>query len=186
MNYQAAVNITAEYSGQKQIERASKDLSSLEGNVKSVVGGLKTLAGAWAVKEATAFLKSVIDLGDHMQELKQKTGIGVQTLSDFKAAAEDNGMAFEQFEVALKKFTATVGKASAGNKEAVGGFAALGIQLKNSNGQFKTADELLFEIADRFEKAKDGPAKAAVAVALFGKTDTSVCDFDHQLFVLAA
>lgn len=170
MNYQAAVNISAEYTGQKQIQQASKDLGSLEGNVKSVVGGLKALAGAWAVKEAATFLKSVIDLGDHMQELRSKTGIQVQTLSDLAAVAEDNGVQFEQFESALKKFTVTIGKASGGNREAAGGFNALGISMKNSSGQMKTADELLFEVADKFSMAKDGSAKAAVAVALFGKT----------------
>ena len=169
-NYNAAVNITAHYGGEQAVARARRDISGLNGNVAGLVKGLNILAAAWVAKEILQFGKHVIDLGDSMNDLRQKTGIGVQALSDLKAAAEKGGVDFGQLEGSLKKFSQTLAKAGAGSAQAQAGFRALGISVKENDGTLKTSDRLLLEIADKFENLEDGPEKAAVAMAIFGKT----------------
>lgn len=182
LNYQAAVNITATYDG-KGVNQASNDFKKFDGTLKGTLGGLKSLkagfaglVAAFAVKEIAQFAKSVIDLGDNLSDLKKKTGVGVQTLSDLKGAAERNGLSFEQFESSLKKFTVTLTKAQAGSKEAAAGFKAIGL----SAADFKSADQAIFAIAEKFKNAEDGAAKAAVAVALFGKTGADLIPLLNQ------
>lgn len=176
LNYQAAVNISAQFVGAQEVEKAKRKFAELNGSIKGAVsasGGLEKamagLVGVLAVREVLAFGHGLINLGDRLNDLRQKTGVGVQALSDFKAAAEDGGVGFEQFETAIKKFTLTLGKAQTGQSEALSGFNALGLSLRDSNGRFLTADELLFRVSDRFSRVKDGADKTAVAVALFGK-----------------
>jgi hypothetical protein len=169
MNYQAAVNITAQYSGKQAIQSASKDLKGLAGDV----GFLKNLELAKLAVEGSKkfleFAESIINFGNEMRRLSEKTGIGVQTLSDLKTSAELAGLDIQGLDSALKKFSLTSAQAEAGNKKALGGFQALGISLKGANGDFKTTDQLLLEVADKFKNAEDGPKKVAAAVALMGK-----------------
>ncbi|HLE57539.1 MAG TPA: hypothetical protein VJB15_10685, partial [Rhodothermia bacterium] len=88
LNYNAAVNISAHYSGEAAINRANRDIHSLSGTVKGAASLFKAFAAAYLVRETLQFGKSIINLGDSLNELRQKTGIGVQALSDLKTAAE--------------------------------------------------------------------------------------------------
>lgn len=177
-NYQAAVNINATFTGKsgtdqaaRAIDNVSKSVNGLGSKFKEIIsGGIKDLAAAFAVKQLVNYGKSIIDLGDHLNDLRQKTGIGVNALSSLKTAAELGGQNFEAFEKNLKKFSVTAAEAGAGVLKSKSGFDALGISVKDSHGNIKSADKLLFEVSDKFENLKDGPEKAAIAVRLFGKS----------------
>lgn len=181
-NYQAAVNISAEFTGQRGIDQAKKSMkdltdqtSGLKGEFNNLIkGGLDKLIAAFAVKEIVEYGKGIIELGDHLNDLRQKTGIGVQALSALKTAAELGGSSFEGLENGLRKFSSNIGLAGAGVQGSKAAFDVLGITLKNSNGGIKDTSELLFEVSDKFEKMKDGPEKAAIAIKLFGKTGTDL------------
>ncbi len=170
MNYQAAVTINAQYTGEPQVRKARDDFGGLSGTIKGLRGALGALGIAFAAKEILQFGKRIIDVGDQMNDLKQKTGIGIQALSDLKAAAEDGGMNLSSMEGALKKFSNTVGLAEGGSKKASAGFRALGISLKDASGQMKSTDALLFDVADAISQIPDGADKAAAMVALFGRS----------------
>lgn len=177
LNYQAAVNITAQFSGQGAVNQANQSFQKLQGTINGtsqLSKGLATSFGAlgatFAAGEVLSYAKGIIDLGHNFDELQKKTGINVQTLSDLSAAAKNNGVGIDELEGGLKKFSLTVGKADAGITQAKAGFDVLGISLKDSEGHYKTNEELLFTVADRFSQIKDGANKTAVAVSLFGKS----------------
>jgi hypothetical protein len=65
-------------------------------------------------------------------------------------------------------------KAAEGNEELARKFQALGVNVKDANGQVVPADKALKQIADRFADMPDGAQKAAAAVALFGKSGTDL------------
>lgn len=167
-NYQAAVNITAHYSGEGEIGRASRDIKGLSGTVGSFKTLMKTFAVGYVAKQIADFGKSVINSADALGELRQKTGVGVRALSDLKAAAEDNGVEFGQLESSLKKFSNTLANAQAGSRESQSGFRALGFSPEEIRS-FRSADEALFAIADKFKNTADGADKLAVAQALAGR-----------------
>lgn len=177
-NYQAAVSINAEFKGQAAVENARKSIKSLEGDVKGIAGTLgkageafKLLAEAFLAKEAIKFgfefAKGIIEMGKQLDEMSQKTGIGVKSLSALTQAAGDTSVDVGALSGALKKFNVNTVEAAAGNKTLVSAFDSIGISV----GDLKTLkpDELIFKVADQFAKFADGPSKAAVAVALFGK-----------------
>jgi hypothetical protein len=187
INYQAAVNITAQYTGEQAIAKARRDIGSIDKSVSNLSGGLnratdllKTLAEAYAIKEATEFGKSIIDLADHLNELKQKTGIGIQTLSDLKSAAEDNGVQFDQLQSGLLKFSVAVNQAGSGSKDFLAAFKAAGVSVRDANGALKPSGELLLQLSERFSKLQDGPSKAALAVKLFGKSGADMIPLLNQ------
>lgn len=174
LNYQAAVNITANYTGDRQVQKAKDDFRQLGTNVadmkngmSNAVGALKALAGAFVVREAVEFAKNLLDVGVQMDELRQKTGISVEVLSSMKSAAEDNGLEFEKLEGGLKKYSVTLAQAQAGNQKSVAGFQAMGLSLKDLKNQ--SPDQVLAKLADKFQAMQDGPTKAALAASIFGQ-----------------
>jgi lambda family phage tail tape measure protein len=169
-NYQAAVTINGEYNAKQAIQSAAKDLKGLSGVAQGLGSALKALGVAYVVKQQIDMIKATIDLGDHLNDLRQKTGIGVQTLTAFKAAAEDSGMEMGQLEGALRKFSVTVAGANAGNELAVHAFKKLKLEIQDTHGKLKPTGELILEVADKFKKMADGPQKAALAVKLFGRS----------------
>lgn len=181
MNYNTTINITATNSSEAALKKAQKDVHDLNENVKTLKEGFKLLAESYVVEKGIEFFKSLIDLGNEMTHLSEKTGIGVQTLSNFRTIAERNGLELSQLEQEMKKFSLTTAQADAGNVKATSGFVALGISLKDANGKFKDTDTLLLEVAKRFAENEDGPKKVAAAVALMGRAGADAIPFLNKL-----
>ena len=172
LNYQAAVNIVANYKGGPEVKKAQADFRALGTTTKGISSqlsgfgsALRGLVGALAVREVVQYTKSIIDMADNLRDLSQKTGFGVQALSDLKAAAEDSGLGFDGLQGSLTKFTRALGDAR--NQGGADAFSKLGIDLKRYGDD---ANEVFLQVADRLSKYKDGPAKAAAANAIFGKS----------------
>lgn len=180
-NYNAMINITAQFSGQQKIDQANQSLRNLDKTTKGISAGLAgasrflgAFGAALGAQQVLNFGKSVIDLGDNLNDLRQKTGVSVETLSGLKVAAEQGGLSFEGLQGSLRKFTNNIALANAGTLKSRAGFEALGITLRNSDGALKSSDALLLEVADKFSRMPDGANKAALAIALFGKSGTDL------------
>jgi lambda family phage tail tape measure protein len=74
----------------------------------------------------------------------------------------------------LTKLNVNLVKAAEGNDGLAQKFKALGVNVKDANGQVVPADKALKQIADRFADMPDGAQKAAAAVALFGKSGANL------------
>jgi hypothetical protein len=68
-------------------------------------------------------------------------------------------------------------EAAAGSGENQRLFAALGITFRESNGDLRATDQVLLDLATRFQAMPDGPEKSALAVKLFGKAGTDMIPF---------
>src|SRR6266705_794130 len=59
-------------------------------------------------------------------------------------------------------------------------YKELGINVLDAGGKVKDADTLMLEAADAFKGMEDGPAKAALAMKLFGKSGTDMLPILNQ------
>jgi hypothetical protein len=141
-------------------------LQSLAGKAFSFGGAL---AGGAAVGGLLAITKGVIDAGDSLAKLSQKTGIAVEDLSKLQYAAGLSGVESEALGKSLNKLAVQITAAAAGAPEASATFAELGIGLRNTDGTIKGTAAVLAELADKFSIMPDGPQKAALAVKIFSK-----------------
>jgi len=175
LDYQAAITISAQYTGKDAVNAANNDLNKLSGTSKGlnqelqslIKDGFKGLVAVFAIEKIREFTTSIIDLGDHLHDLAIKTGIGVDTLSSLKTAAELGGLSFEGFEKGLKKFTVNIAEAAAGSEKQQNAFKAIGVSLADL--KTKSPDEILGKVADKFAATENPAVKAAIAVRLFGK-----------------
>ncbi|MFA7333651.1 MAG: phage tail tape measure C-terminal domain-containing protein [Kiritimatiellia bacterium] len=188
LDYTSAIKITASWAGQPGVDQAKRGIVDLKaqatGSIQAFQGAANAIRGfgaALAVREIINYGKSIIDLGDDLNDLRQKTGVSVQALSALKTAGELNGVSFDQLQVSLKKFNVVVSGAAHGSKEAESAFKAAGVSLRSGlSGNIKNTSQLLFELANRFEKMKDGPDKAAIAVKLFGRAGADLIPLLNQ------
>jgi len=181
MNMDAMLRIKADVQGENNIRRLGNSLQGLQGQAKNAAMGFKNLKGAVAgfgaviggsaiVGGLTAIVKKSIDAGDELFNLQAKTGIAANALIGLGNAAKLADVDQATLGKGLTKLSVNLVKAAEGNDGLTQKFKALGVSIKNANGQVVPADKALKQIADRFADMPDGAQKAAAAVALFGKS----------------
>lgn len=181
MNMDAMLRIKADVQGENNIRRLGNSMQGLQGQAKNAALGFKSLKGAVAgfgaaiagsaiVGGLTAVVKKSIDAGDELFNLQAKTGIAAKALIGLGNAAKLADVDQGTLAKGLTKLSVNLVKAAEGNDGLAQKFKALGVSIKDANGQVVPADRALKQIADRFADMPDGAQKAAAAVALFGKS----------------
>lgn len=176
LNLEAALKITANVVGENNIRRLGNSMQGLEGRIKNtnqaaglLVMGIKGLAAAAVTSGVVALAKSAIDLADDMRDLSQRTGVSIQTLGQFKIAAELSGSSLEGVAKGLTFLNKNMVAAATGADGAAAAFKTIGVATNDAQGNLRSADQVFLDIADRFATLRDGPEKAALAMRIFGK-----------------
>lgn len=133
------------------------------------VASVIALAFTAVAAASVAMVKSSIDAMDEMSKMAQKTGTSVEALSALAYAGDLSDVSLQDLGSALVKLSKNMSDAAMGTGEAIKGFDALGISVKNADGTLKSSDAVLAEVANKFAGFKDGAEKTALAVNLFGK-----------------
>jgi len=176
----AQILISAVDQTKAAFDSIKRGLGGLTDTAKSVNGVLANLGVAVSVAGLTAMVKSAIDTGDALDEMSQRVGVSVETLSVWKPAAEQSGMSGESFEKGLRKLSTTMLEAATGSEDAARGFSAVGVEFKNQDGTLRATDQVLLDLAERFKAMPDGAEKTALAVQLFGKSGAELIPFLNQ------
>ncbi len=187
MNQDLAFKLSASVSGQQavdkfrnSIDKVGDSAESLKKTFEGLKKGFEVFAAAFAIDKGIEFGKSLIESGSQLEHLSEKTGIAVETLAEFQTAAEQSGVSIEQLAVGMKKLAVSQVEAANGSETMKKAFSNLGVNIKDSNGNLISTDKLIKNISDSFSKAKDGPAKAALAVKLFGRAGTDLIPFLNE------
>lgn len=181
MNLDAVLRIKADVQGENNIRRLGNSMQGLQGQVKNtadrflqfkgaVAGIGAAITGSAVVAGLGSIVKKSIDAGDELFNLQAKTGIAASALTGIGNAAKLADLDIGALGKGLSKLNVNLVRAAEGDDELARKFAALGVSVKDANGNVIPADKALKQIADRFADMPDGAQKAAAAVALFGKS----------------
>lgn len=144
-------------------------LSRLAGSAQGLVGGLGALVPLASGAGLMALAKSSIDAADNMNDLRQKTGASVESLSQFQQAAEKSGTTLDAVGGAMVKLNRNLAEGKAGKS-----LQEIGISATDASGKLKSTDQIMLELAGKFEKMPDGAEKTALAMDLFGKSGAAL------------
>lgn len=151
-------------------DAVKRSLGDLQTKAVAVSGVLGTLGVTAYVAKMGADVVQVLGQWDELGKAAQRVGFqSAQGLAEFQFAAKLSGVEAANFEASVAKLNAKMTEAAGGSKEAGAVFKAMGLNIKDSNGQLKSTEDLLTEVAAKFAAYKDGPEKAALATELFGK-----------------
>jgi hypothetical protein len=154
--------------GLKRIEQST---AGVAGRLESAFGGLRSalaaIGGVVAVGQITNMVRSFVDAADALDDLSQKTGVAVESLSELQYTANIEGVNVQSLGDAFTKLSVNLQAGARGSKELQAAFAQVGIAAKELGTI--GGDQAFRRIAAAFEGAADGPEKAALAVKLFGR-----------------
>lgn len=160
----------------KFTEGVDRSIHSLNKFKSEAAAAGKVLGAAFAAATAAAayLVKQSIDSADAMSKMSQSTGIAIDKLSGLAYAGQLSGVEVEALGAAMVKLTKGMADASIGTGEALRGYEALGINVKDAAGNLKNAEAVLGEVATKFASMEDGANKTALAVAIFGKSGAAM------------
>lgn len=161
---------------ERDADKFSRNMASLGTKIGVGIGLGLTVGLAAAVTGIKHFTTSLDDL----DEASQALGVSAVALAGFRRAAEESGVSAAKFDTAITKLNTTLADAAGGGKKSIATFKALGIEIRNSSGQLKTTEELLGDVANKFQGYRDGAEKSAIAVALFGRAGAAMIPFLNQ------
>ena len=147
----------------KIMERRAREIEKQVSKIATVaVAAFTATAGAVAV-----LVNNSIDAADELSKMSQKVGIATDELSKYAYAAKLADVDTESLSTSLAKLAKVAVDPS---KEAAAAFDALGVSIKNADGQVKSTGQLLEDLSEAFSKFADGPEKTAAAIAIFGRS----------------
>lgn len=148
-------------------------------NLGTAIRGGAIIATA-ALTAVAAAVGQAIDRADEMRDLSIRTGVATEKLSEYAYAAKQTGTDIDGLARGLKLLAKNAAEAA----DAGGGkgklFESLGVNVKDAQGNLKQLDQLLPEVADKFQSLEDGTTKAALAQELFGKSGAELIEFLNQ------
>lgn len=157
--------LTASWEATKNLHGALGDLT---GRLTQVATGI-TLVGGAAALAAYRIVTSFADAGGELNDFSTSVGMSAEKIQELRYAAKQNGVEQDDLNASLLIFSRNLGKAYRG-KGPTDLLKAMRIRLKGANGEYRTANELLPEVADGLARITNPTARVAAAAELFGKS----------------
>lgn len=174
-------------SGSRTINRNLDSISKKANAVKNGLGNVGRAAsgamgalgklGLAATAAATAFgflAKKNLDALDALGKTASKLGVSTKFLSEFGFVAKQAGIGTDQFQTGLQRFIRRLGQAKTGTGELVKPLKELGINIKDSSGNFREGSDVFEEFLTKLDLTRDAARKLALSVGAF---DTEGTDF---------
>lgn len=106
------------------------------------------LAGTAAL---LGFVSATTAASDRQGKLSNETGVAVERIDALEFALARAGGQGDSLGSSLEQLSVRIGEASRGMGTGVEAFGLLGISVTDVSGRLKTADEIMLEVADRFQ-----------------------------------
>jgi len=163
----------------KAAQLASREIRSI-GDAAATTAKMLALMFTGAVSGAAFLTKQAINNAEAMHDMSQAAGVSVEALSALAYAASFSGVSTEQLSTSLSRLNRNLMDAAAGTGEALKAFNALGINVRDADGNLKSADAVLREVAIKFSQMEDGAGKSALAIQLFGRAGAQMIPVLNQ------
>ena len=173
--------VAAKTVGAGSIKRLGNSMQGVTGRVKNLrlaMGGLNKTLGAFGLLISggafVGLVKGAIDSADSFGKLADQTGIAANTLQAYTNAGKLAGVGQETIDKGLRRLAQSMREADQGVATYSDSYKALGISVRDSDGNLKSSETVLGEIADRFADLPDGATKAAISMEIFGRSGASL------------
>lgn len=145
-------------SGLQQL--AAQTMAGRSAGALALLGGTGASAAIAAVGAVGAAMVAnaarVATMADEFGKLSQRTGVAVEDLSKLAYAASLNDATLADLEQGLKGLSNKMQEGSTA-------FAELGVAVRDGAGNMRPVKDVLFDLANAFQRLPDGAQKAALA-----------------------
>jgi len=131
----------------------------------AVAAGLAAAAAAavaWTVSTAASI--------DTQVKAARALSLTADAYSELIYVADRSGVEANTFGESMNQLTERLRSAASGSAEAVAPFTKLGVSLRNADGSFKTAAEVLPDVADGLNQVTDQGLRAQLTIGALGES----------------
>jgi hypothetical protein len=140
--------------------------------VKESLKSMKEMAEAMGIAMLAEHLveaaKSAAEFGNRIEHAAQQTGMSAESLQGLSFAARMSDVDFQSLSVGLEHLSRAMLQTRQGSLQSASAFRSVGLSAQQL--QSMSLDEVLAHVADRFHATRDGAAKTALAMQLFGRS----------------
>lgn len=154
----------------KAVTATQRDVGKIQKTLSGLKTGLVGLAAGVATSGLLSGARGALDYAAGLGEMSQQLGVTTRDLQVYRYIATQTGLEQGEMDKALQRLTRTIGEADAGSKKQATTFRDLGVAVRGSNGEVKTAGDVMPELADAISKIESPTLRAKVAYDLFGKS----------------
>jgi hypothetical protein len=174
----ADITLTAVDQTRAAFDSVKRNLAGLEGTANTLRSTLAGIGVGLSAGAFVGFVRNSIDAADALDDVAQKSGVAVESLSALGYAAKIEGISVDDLGGSLVKLSVNLQAAANGSAEMQKAFAAVGVSAKDL--QNIRPDEAFLRIAEAFRNTEDGAAKSALAVRLFGRAGADLIPLLNQ------
>lgn len=148
-----------------KVGKAGKEFGDdlLEATAK--VAGV-TIGAATAIFE---LVHGFSDAGENVARFSKRLGFGSDEFQEYAYAAKKANIPQEEFVQSMTKFSRGIAETGAGTGEAILGFNALGISVRDQNGKLKTSSQLFPQVVQGLSQVHNQSLRNAIAAKIFGR-----------------
>ena len=148
--------------------QAERALASLQGSLGKLNGAFGTLQGIVAGFAVGSFIANAYKMADSIYDIHEATGITIGAIKGFQEVLKTAGGDSESASTGIGKLNQAIEAAAQGSKEMQDKFLKLGIGLQELRGM--SEEDILKTIITRLGQMEEGSDRAALGMALFGKS----------------
>ena len=162
---------------EKQVKLANKKLATFANTMKTKfktacktaavgVAGLTAAAGKLVTETAS--------YGDTVDKMSQKIGVSREAYQELDFITSQTGASVSNLKAGLKTLTAQMTKTSDEGIDNSSAFERLGIAVTDVNGEYRSQEDVMWDVFSALQKVENQTEKAALANQLLGKAGTEL------------
>jgi hypothetical protein len=154
----------------EELDRAEKRISSFREKLFSIVN---VAAEAFAVGAIKEFVQSQVEVVTELERTATRLGLTTEQVEKYNLAAGLSGVSNEAMSTGLRFLSRNIGEAVSKGGSAAEAFQKLHVVLQEG-GKTRGTNEVLEDLADRFQKIEDPAKRTQLAMQLFGRQGTEL------------
>lgn len=158
-------------------ESYEKAEHSIEGLKETLIGLAEAAGVALTAHEIYEMVEQTAELGSQLQKTSLKLNISTRALQELQFAAGQAEVSSEELQTGLRFLARNAGAAASKGGAQAQAFAKLGVNVRDANGNVKSAADLIPELADAFKNTVPRAEQTAVAIRLFGRSGAGMIPF---------
>lgn len=157
-------------------EKASKFSSKLSSGIGTVTKWGTAIVGGAAVAGTAliGFATKSASTADNVDKMSQKIGISRQAYQELDFICSQSGTSVDTLQAGMKSLTSAMDGAKSGTKANVEQFERLGVAVTNSDGTFRSQEDVMWDTLSALQGMEDQTEKARLATELFGRSGTEL------------
>lgn len=182
----ARIEIGADTSqAEKDLSKAAKDTMPKKGEemAKGLNSGFEQALNfknllIGAIGGATImYFRSLANEIDKFAKDAQRLGIATDALSEIAYAANLSGVGLGELNAGVRVLAKNMSAANTGAATMQDAFKRIGVEYKNADGSLRDVNEVIGDLAGKFETMPDGAQKTAASMELMGRSGSQLIPY---------